>query len=289
MTTVGQALKIPGTSTTPSIVGQRIEGLRGILMVTIHKQTDGSQSVEYGLYPKPNDGPFYFATLEGNDVQMLEANHNRPVDIWGTVTGVDQNGMPKIEVERYEIPYPDIEFQILTGKQEATELEGEQLALFTTPDGTTYAQLTSNGFPDITILGEEGSDVILQVLAIPGDSFGGYPALRVFDGAMAVNPKDGQPTQFTGSADQANIVDESVQPGMENFVPPELTIESVELVYYAPDPRTRRQDTGSAAIYLQPAWRFYGHYSDGSEVEFLVQALKPEDLLPELEPYTGPG
>jgi len=63
----------------------------------------------------------------------------------------------------------------------------------------------------------------------------------------------------------------------------------VELVYYAPDPRTRRQDVGSDAIYLQPAWRFYGHYSDGSEAEFLVQALRQEFLLPELEPYTGPG
>ncbi len=106
---------------------------------------------------------------------------------------------------------------------------------------------------------------------------------------MAVNPKDSQPTEFTGSADKFNIIDESVQPGLENYVPPDLTIESVELVYYAPDPRTRRQDVGSDAIYLQPAWRFYGHYSDGSEVEFLVQALKQEFLLPELEPYTGPG
>jgi hypothetical protein len=80
-----------------------------------------------------------------------------------------------------------------------------------------------------------------------------------------------------------------VQPGVENYVPPELTIESVELVYYVPDPRTRRQSADSELTYLQPAWRFYGHYSDGSEVEFLVQALKQDFLLPELEPYTGPG
>jgi LysM repeat protein len=286
---VGQVLKIPGSSSVPSLVGQRIEGIRGTLMVTIHKQVDGTERVECGLYPKPNGGPFYFATLEGNDVQKLEAYHNRPVDIWGTVTGVDSNGMPKVQVERYEIPYPDLQFQILTGTQKAVELEGERVALFTSPDGTSYVQLTSNGFPDITMPAPEGNDVLLQILAIPGESFGGYPALRVFDGVSAVNPKDGQPVEFTGSADQFNIIDESVQPGMENYVPPELTIESVELVYYAPDPRTRRQDVGSETIYLQPAWRFYGHYSDGSEVEFLVQALKQEFLLPELEPYTGPG
>ena len=105
----------------------------------------------------------------------------------------------------------------------------------------------------------------------------------------AVNPVDGQPAQFTGSADKFNIVDENVQPGMENYVQPELTIESVELVYYVPDPQTSRQGSGPGPHYLQPAWRFYGHYSDGSEVEFLVQALKQEFLLPELEPYTGPG
>ena len=101
-------------------------------MVTIHKQADGSERVEYGLYPRPNEGPFFYATLEGEDVQKLDAYHNHPVDIWGTVTGVDQNGMPQIQVERYEIPYPDLQFQILTGTQKAAELEGERVALFTT-------------------------------------------------------------------------------------------------------------------------------------------------------------
>ena len=111
----------------------------------------------------------------------------------------------------------------------------------------------------------------------------------MLNGVAAVNPKDGQPVEFTGSAEKIYIVDESVQPGTEDFMPPELTIESVELVYYAPEPRTRRGGAGSDTIYLQPAWRFYGHYSDGSQVEFLVQALKEEFLLPELEPYSGPG
>jgi LysM repeat protein len=286
---VGQILKIPGTASVSSIVGQKIEGVRGMFIVTIHKQADGTQRVEYVLYPKPNEGPFFFATLEGSDLQKLEAYHNRPIDIWGTVTGVDQNGMPRIQVDRYEIPYPDLQFRNLTGTQKVTELEGEQVALFTAADGTTYAQLTSMGTPDITILGAEGDPVIMQTLAIPGESFGGYPALRVFDAAMAVNPKDGQPVEFTGSADKPNIIDESVQPNVQNYVPPALTIESVELVYYVPNPRIGRQNSSAATAYLQPAWRFYGHYSDGSEVEFLVQALKQEFLLPELEPYTGPG
>ena len=186
---VGQVLKIPGAPSTSSIVGQKIEGVRGTLMVTIHKLVDGSQRVEYGLYPKPNDAPFYYATLEGNDVQKLEAYHNHPVDIWGTITGVDQNGMPQVQVERYEIPYPDLQFQILKGTQKVAELEGERVGLFTTSDGNTFVQLTSTGFPDITIPATEGSDVLLQILAIPGESFGGYPALRVFDAVAALNPR----------------------------------------------------------------------------------------------------
>ena len=286
---IGDVLKIPGNSSSPSNAEQQIEGVRGILMVTIYKQADGSQRVEYGLYPKPNESPFFFASLQGSNIQELDAYHNRPIDIWGTVTGVDQNGMPQIQVERYEIPYPDLQFQILSGKQKLAELEGERGTLFTTSDGTTYAQLTSNGFPDSTILGEEGNDVILQTLAIPGDSFGGYPALRVFEGALVVNPNDSQPTELTGSAGKPNIVDETISAGMENYVPPTLTIEKVELVYYVPDPSYGSRNPNPGPYYLQPAWHFYGHYSDGSEASFLVQALKQEFLLPELEPYSGPG
>jgi len=77
-------------------------------------------------------------------------------------------------------------------------------------------------------------------------------------------------------------VDESVQSKIVNYVPPELTIVSVELVYYVPDPKTGRQNATPDAKYLQPAWRFYGHYRDGSKVEFLVQALKQDFLIPSL-------
>ena len=69
---------------------------------------------------------------------------------------------------------------------------------------------------------------------------------------------------------------------------PTLTIEKVELVYYVPDPRASSPDP-SAPIYIQPVWRFYGHYSNGHRFEILVQALKEEYLLPELAPYTPPG
>jgi hypothetical protein len=66
-----------------------------------------------------------------------------------------------------------------------------------------------------------------------------------------------------------------------------MTIEKIELAYFAHDQRWQNYEPA----YLQPVWRFSGHYEDGSEFEILVQALKPEFLLPELEdePVPPPG
>jgi hypothetical protein len=66
-----------------------------------------------------------------------------------------------------------------------------------------------------------------------------------------------------------------------------LTMKS-GAVYYMPDPYFVTTEL-SRSTYLQPAWLFRGHYSDGSEFEYLIQALKEEFLLPELAPYTQPG
>ena len=75
----------------------------------------------------------------------------------------------------------------------------------------------------------------------------------------------------------------------QNYVRPTATIEKVELVYYIPDPRNITTELEADQRYLQPAWLFRGHYSNGDEFEYLIQALKDEFLLPELAPYTAPG
>ena len=284
---IGQKLVIPGIPSGQSLVGQHIQ-VRGIFIVTTYRKEDGAQRTEYGLNLKPHETPFFMATLEGADLQNLQAYHNRPIDIWGTIKRLDQNGNAVIKVERYEIPFPDLQFQILRGKQRLTDVDGQQVALFTTTDGTTYAQLMTTGAPDSTILGGEGSDVLIEALLIPEETFGSYPALRLFSGAMANNPKDNQPIEMTITANQPNVVEET--PGMENYTPPSATIEKVELVYYVPNPSMSGNSNPDLTVqYIQPAWRFYGHYSNGDEFEFLVQALKQEFLLPELVPYQGPG
>lgn len=73
------------------------------------------------------------------------------------------------------------------------------------------------------------------------------------------------------------------------FTMPTATIESIELAYYVRYPPYVLADPSAGIQYLQPVWRFYGHYSNGDEFEILVQALKEEYLLPEPAPYTPPG
>jgi hypothetical protein len=68
----------------------------------------------------------------------------------------------------------------------------------------------------------------------------------------------------------ANFVISNGSPG--TAVKPTLTIESIDLVYYSSDPHNQTL----AGAFIQPVWRFYGHYSDGNSFEYLVQALRPE-------------
>jgi hypothetical protein len=89
------------------------------------------------------------------------------------------------------------------------------------------------------------------------------------------------------TANEPYVVDEMTPSG--TFVGPSLTIEKVELVYYISYPRYLPPSADLQAQYIQPAWRFYGHFDNGHEFESLIQALKQEYLLPELAPFTRPG
>lgn len=83
-------------------------------------------------------------------------------------------------------------------------------------------------------------------------------------------------------------------PTIQSFPTPQLndlptaTIEVVVLNYYVRNPYSERWNP-LYDIFIQPVWHFYGHYSTGDEFEILIQALKPEFLLPELAPYIPPG
>jgi hypothetical protein len=91
------------------------------------------------------------------------------------------------------------------------------------------------------------------------------------------------------TANQPYVFDEA--DFLEREIPSELTatIESVELVYFTPDKRYTILDPTAEPVYIQPAWRFQGHYWDGSEFEILIQVLKDEFLLPQIESVDAPG
>lgn len=276
---VGQALVIPGGI---SSVPQKIEDQRGMLSVTIHKKVDGSQVTEYNFFGADRSEQSYSSFLTGENLQGLDQYHGLPINIWGTIS--TENGA--INVERYEIPFPDLQFQIVNGRQKLINIEGQPVTIFTIENGTSYVQLMPDGSPDNSIIGIQGDLIQQEILIIPDESFGNRPALRIYAGSSI----EADLPELTLTAHEPYTYDDSENAAPENYIPPTLTIEKVELVYYMPDPRyIITPELVIDQRYLQPAWLFRGHYSDGSEFEILIQALKGEFLLPEFAPFTAPG
>jgi hypothetical protein len=60
-------------------------------------------------------------------------------------------------------------------------------------------------------------------------------------------------------------------------------------MYFVTNPHWQVDHLDGGTLYLQPVWRFYGHYDNGGEFEVLIQALKEEYLLPQLAPHIPPG
>jgi LysM repeat protein len=284
---IDQALVILPNMAPPE--PQRVEGLRGLLNVTIYEKADGSQRATYGFLTDNPGNPYI--TLEGDNLQELQKYNNRPIKVWGQLS-VDEYGQTVLKAERFEVLFPDLQFQILKGVEKSVEVQGQTVLLFTAEDGKNYVELAPNCYDVISTesvvgTGQEGESILLEALAVPDLSFGEYPAICVFSTAMAISPKNGQPMELTVMADQPNVVPEPPSAAAGDL--PTLTIEKVELVYYTSNQRYLPPDPNAAPVYIQPVWRFYGHYSDGSIFEALIQALDTEFLLPETEDYTAPG
>jgi LysM repeat protein len=285
---IGQTLIIPGSEIVPNpqpLLGQTIEAQRGTLTVTIVNLLAGGQRVEY-TFQSIEEDQYLWMRLEGNDLDALQAANNRPVKVWGTVDRyINERGIetPVLNVERYEILYPDQKFQILKGTQSIINDQGKSITLFTTDDGQTYAQ------PDTFagLIGTEGDQILIEALVIPDETLAGHPVLQIYSASMAINPKSGQPVEMEATADQPNVIDEIVEPERPETLT--ATIENIELVYFTPDQRYAIPGPTTGPVYIQPAWHFQGHYWDGSEFEILVQALKEEFLLPEIETVEPPG
>ena len=283
---IGQQLVIPGVLQD----GTRFEGLRGTLTISIYTKPDGSRRTEYILNPKSGESPLSSMLLEGDNLQSLMTNQNRPIDIWGTLDRYDEYNRPIVKVERYEIPYPDLKIQLFMGTEENVQINGQTVILLTTTDGTKYILLRPNGDLDQANIDPEKPNLIVEGMTLPDEIFEGYRTLRYFNGGLAIDPMTNEPSDFSVTADQPYNIDEIVGPGtVESYTPPALTIEKVELMYYVTNPHWQVDRLDGSPLYIQPVWRFYGHYENGGEFEVIVQALKEEYLLPELDTYVQGG
>ncbi len=264
----------------PSTEGMPVlEGTQGILHVILRESTDGSLRPEYGLYIEPTVGyASNFIQLEGDGLADLQIYNHLPVNIWATPDHIDGYGVVVMKVSHYEIPYPDLKTEIIQGAETLGDVNGQSVALVTTEQGITYAELYEDGSPAPYQFGD-GDQVQVKALLIPDETFGEYPAIRVIGSQSPVVDPSTIPADSPFLSNEPDILPEI----------PTLTIERVELVYYMPDPHFVTTELTIDQRYLQPAWLFRGHYSDGSEFEYLIQALKDEFLLPELAPYTQPG
>jgi hypothetical protein len=258
------------------VTGEKLEGLEGVVMVTILQRQDGSTVNEYG-FTTESLNPYL---LEG-DLSALDAYNNRPVKIWGTVTAYTGFQTPIVTVERYEFPYPDVNFEYMFGTQEGSMLDGQPVLLFHAENGLTYVTQSITGMlmaPEMMMNSPE-ERVAVQGLVIPGKTVGGLPVIRT--DWFSVAPK-GEPFDTSITADRPMISIE--RPGIDTSSPPTLTIDSVKLVYYTPDPRYGQGYPDAMTSYLQPVWLFTGRYNMGDFVFFYVQALQDQFLLPEPAP-----
>ncbi len=267
------------TGSTLIIPITRLEGERGVVNVQVYEKPDGRQRTSYTFATERYQA---YYQLQGNNLETLKETMNRPVKIWGGLS-VDETGMAFITVEKFEALYPDLQFQVLRGTQETKEIDGAQAILFNT-GGTTYIQLRSDGgYPDYNY--GNGEEVILEALQVPDETYAGYPAIRVFMMAPAINPTTGDPMELPRTAETIEVLPDPFG-NADQYISPDTIIEKVELVYYVSDPTSYDDtlDPAQVEVYLQPVWYFQGHNENGDVVNIYIQALKQEYLLPETTP-----
>lgn len=280
--TVGWVLTIPGVP-GPT----RLENARGTLQINLFIQEDGSQRAEY-WFTAEADQSFY--ALEGEALEALQELVNRPIAVTGNIR-IGERGEMFLDVESFEPLYPGLQFQILKGAQEQSQINGNPVVLFAS-EGTTYIQLISTGvMPDQNYYQADAGEILLEALVVPGETYAGYPAIRVFSSMPAINPVNGEPSELPIMADKLQPVPDPFAGGGP-FQQPNLVIETVELAYYAPNANliyTSPPGAFTPDMYAQPIWLFHGRYANGFEVDFAIQALRREFLSPEYDQFFTGG
>ena len=288
---VGQSIKIPqpvatllplSPEVTKESVPQNAQDLRGFLSIAVHKKADGSKSKEYSLWVN-KDNMIYSYQLNGLRLAELDAYNGLPI----LVSGIINDDI--LVVDSYNVPYPNLKFQIAKGTQRLEELSGQTVVIFTTEDGRSFVEFM--GFteqPTNSFIGNQGDRIQQEILIIPDETFAGMPVARIFQSSVV----EERAPDLQVQANQIISIDDSANPeGPIEFTPPNLTIDKVELTYFVSNPYYQMNDPNynQRSPYIQPVWHFHGRYADGSEFDVVVQALKQEFLLPELAPGLSPG
>jgi hypothetical protein len=261
------------------MVGTRFEGEQGNVDIWNLQKDDGSTYFVYKLNKDTEEGflnSFWQITLEGPATAGLEAYYRMPVKIWGTITGINPQGIATVQLERYEALYPDEKVQIWFGQETKAQVEGVDVLLFTTEDGTSYVRNESieYGMAEPTVI-EEGLVFYIAGWSLPGQTFGGYPVLNVM--SMGAVPPDYDFDSIISDVLILPVMKES-DVNLSGEAPTGI-VTRVELVYLGEDQLLAEVEEGRT-LYAQPFWRFSGYYSENSYFDIIVQALPDEYLQP---------
>ena len=225
------------------------------------------------------------AHLSGENTGPLERLNNLPVRIWGSVTGGHDDGWPDIELERFEELYPGLRFQAWLGTRQPVTLEGKDVLLFTTLEGEDFILGSSIDFGTSEAAGLQDDRLVIEGLAIPGQTFGGYPVITEFASAVA-NGDTIDLSRYEITSNRPSIYDESFSESTQaERLEGKAKVEKVELVYATASLGNCRgmglSETDPLLapwLNVQPVWRFSGSFEDGRTFEIQIQALAEEHL-----------
>ena len=278
-TATPQVIAIATSVPVKVVIGQRVEGVLGTLHIFIFESKDGQQRMEAMIQSDSMDGNGTYNLANGPALAGIEKYNFLPVRVWGTVSGSGSDGNPLLTIERYEPLYPGLEAQSWVGKQEISTVQGKSVLLFTSEDGRVYVKNESlqPGFDAANWPPGEGR-IFVQGFVLPGKDWGGYPVIDMPRSVITIDNntqslEELQKLYFGGN--QPDVLPDEGAP----VIPTGAKIEKIELVYLAKDLSGVPELTDP--IYMQPAWSFRGHYSDGTPFEIYVQALTDTYLLPE--------
>lgn len=254
-------------TSTPEIIyqpGMLIDGVEGPFYLALERYANGSESKRMFFYPTQQESlpEVYEVRLNGGELDGIDQFHTLPIRLWGTVIEFKEN-IFTLDVSRYEAVYPGLDVQAWLGTWELVELGGKNVIRFQDQQGQQYLLASSLLYEQTEFAGFPGDLVILEGLQIPGNMYEGLPVIEERSGIMV---EIGQ-TSLEGYqlvSKEINVIEN------QQLVGGRLTIDNIELVYLASDLRFGPLEPGQPPMYIQPGWRFSGHYDDGRKVVILI-------------------